>query len=398
MSLKKIVIISNDRLPIPALLGGAVENLMTSLLSKNEAYDNFRFIVFSPYINEIEQSNINFAYTKFIFINTNSFIYKLIKAFRYLLNKIPGITIENQYLHEVKKSLKKIKDVDIILIQNSPIYLNFLNNFHNTKLILHLHNDYISNNIDYNDRLFSKANLILTVSEYLKNKIIANTTINLNVEVLYNGIDINRFNADIDSNEIIQLRSLYNIQKNNFLIAYAGRLQEDKGVDKVIDAFIKFNQRYKSKLIIIGGSEFANNKSDVFLQKIIDKTRIHSHNIIFTNYVDYSKIHLYYQLPDVFVLPSLCEEAFGMTVLEALASSKPVIVTDAGGIPEVVSQDCSIILRRDNRLIDNIVNSLVTLYKDQAFKVRLSENARIRSLKFTDNLFFDRFSILINKI
>ena len=388
--------ISNDRLPITASLGGAVENLVNILVDKNESVGAFKFVLFSTYSKESEI--FSSVKKEFIYINTDSLCYRFKKYCRFLLNRMTFFRIENQYLHEVKQKLQHIEDIDIILIENEPRYLLFFGDYYDKKIVLHLHNDYVTNNLKYNDEIFSKANLILTVSNYLKNKIIRYTTVDLNVQVLHNGIDINRFSKIKKVVEIQKLKSIYKIHENDFVIAYAGRLQEDKGVDLVIDSFIKFNQSHDAKLLIIGGSEFANKTNDFFAQKIINKARMHSHKIIFTNYVDYTKIHLYYQLPNVFVLPSLCEEAFGLTVLEALASSKPVIVTNAGGIPEVVSEDCSIILQRDDKLIDNLVKSLVNLYEDENYRQSLSNNARIRSLMFTDNLFFENFSRFINSI
>jgi spore coat protein SA len=393
---RKIVVISNDRLTITASLGGAVENLVNILVNKNESIGAFKFVLFSTYSKESEI--LSSEKKEFIYINTDSLCYRLKKYCRFLFNRMTFFRIENQYLHEVKQKLQHIEDIDIILIENEPRYLLFLDDYYDKKIILHLHNDYVTNNVKYNDEIFSKANLILTVSNYLKNKIIKYTTVDLNVQVLHNGIDINRFSRIKKVDEIQNLKSIYKIHENDFVIAYAGRLQQDKGVELVIDSFINFNQLHESKLILIGASEFANKKSDLFAQRIFNKAKLNSHNIIFTNYVEYSKIHLYFQLANVFVLPSLCEEAFGLTVLEALASSKPVIVTDAGGIPEVVSEDCSIILQRDDKLIDNLVKSLVNLYEDKNYRQSLSNNARIRSLMFTDNLFFENFSRFINSI
>jgi spore coat protein SA len=389
---KNIVILANGSLPIPSILGGAVENLVTTILFKNEISSDFNFTVISPIYNIEQQLKYKFKHCQFILINTSTITFTIAKIFRYFANRIPGINIESQFLYTAKKRLKVINDIDIIIIENAPNYLNFFDKKKFPNLVLHLHNDYISNCKNFNNKIFSKAILIITVSKYLEQKLRQNSSVNLNIKTLYNGIDLERFNIDILSlNEVVKIKSKLNLFENDFIIAFAGRLQEDKGVELVIDAFMNFKYFDKSKLLIIGSSKFANSLSDNFMKKILKKAQKFQDRIIFTNYIDYSKIHLYYSIPNIFVLPSLCEEAFGMTILEAIASSKPVIVTDAGGIPEVVDKSCAIIIKRDKFILENMINHLNIFFENPSLIKQFGINSHVRSMSFSDEIYHEKF-------
>ena len=69
-------------------------------------------------------------------------------------------------------------------------------------------------------------------------------------------------------------------------------------------------------------------------------------------------MHYIYQLADISVIPSLCEDAAPLVAVEAMASGLPLIVTKSGGIPEYVSRKCALILEKDNQLIPNLQKSL----------------------------------------
>ena len=162
---KNIVILTNGSLPIPSILGGAVENLVTTILFKNEISFDFNLTVVSPIYNIEQQLKYKFKHCQFILVNTNTIIFTIAKIFRYFANRIPGINIESQFLYTAKKRLKVINDIDIIILENVPNYLNFFDKkkFDN---ILFLKNIKINFSLDEmgtgNGRIFNNFKFLIS--------------------------------------------------------------------------------------------------------------------------------------------------------------------------------------------------------------------------------------------
>ena len=87
--------------------------------------------------------------------------------------------------------------------------------------------------------------------------------------------------------------------------------------------------------------------------------RIGRDKVIFTGYIPHEELPKYYALADLVVLPSTCEEAAGLTVIEAMMMQRPVITTTMGGIPEYTNPECAVLLENDEYFVmgDNCNNS-----------------------------------------
>ncbi len=114
------------------------------------------------------------------------------------------------------------------------------------------------------------------------------------------------------------------------VILYVGRIVREKGLYTLVDAFDRLRQkRFNANLVIVGEGPL---KGDLV-------TEIHSRGldryVHFTGSIDEAKLVDLYKSSDAFVLPSLYEP-FGIAALEAMASGVPVVVTDTGGLSEIV--------------------------------------------------------------
>jgi glycosyltransferase involved in cell wall biosynthesis len=144
------------------------------------------------------------------------------------------------------------------------------------------------------------------------------------VSIIPNGIDPEIFdNTSCDT----AFLNRYALEKDNFVL-YIGRLFSLKGIQYLIKAFQNLKKRDKLlKLVIAGIGDF-----EPYLRKIAQGAE----DIIFIGYVDSIMIKkLLYENCLTVVVPSIYE-TFPMVVLEAMACSKPVIASNAGGIPLLV--------------------------------------------------------------
>lgn len=159
---------------------------------------------------------------------------------------------------------------------------------------------------------------LIAVSEWIKSMV---TSCNGGIDVIPNGIDINRFSP----NNGVHLPDLEDI--NCPKILFVGRLLEMKGIKTLIDAAKIVLKEKKIHLIFAGSGNAGLWERDL--------QSLSKDDYSFLGYVDYTSIQDLYKSSDIFVLPSLSESC-PLSLLEAMGCQKPPIATKVGGIPEIV--------------------------------------------------------------
>src|SRR5690625_1839373 len=139
-----------------------------------------------------------------------------------------------------------------------------------------------------------------------------------------NGVDLGKFDISKKVEWRKVIRSKYNLSSDDFVLGFIGRLDKDKGIDELLEAFkLTINIYSNIRLIIIGPSD----KNDGLNQKLLEWSKS-SESVIYTGFTN--KVEKYISALDVLVQPSY-REGFGSVVIEAAAMGIPVIVTDIPG-------------------------------------------------------------------
>ncbi|MDY3959688.1 glycosyltransferase family 4 protein [Romboutsia timonensis] len=390
-----ILIITSGYLPTPAVRGGAVENLIDFIIEDNEIYKNHEIILYSVYDKKIPEFN-KYEKCQVNYINTESIRYKISRLFRGIINKIPGVYIGNAYICRVKKMIKKedLDNIDFIIIENCPEFSLVIEKKLHKKLILHLHNDNLNNKTKLNKRIFNSYFKILTVSNFISNRVkkIDETSAN-KVNVLYNGIDLSKFNSELY--DLKETRKKYNISKSDKVIMFSGRLVREKGIRELIEAFIKIERTHDLKLLIVGGLSYSNNDEDSYVKELRKLSREYSDRIIFTGFVNYEEIPKLYAIADIGVIPSLCNDAFNLTTIEFMQNEVPVIVSSNGAMKELITPDCGIVVEYDDKFIESLREAIIKLL-DNRLRLQMGKNARIQANKFSKEIYCERFNKLLN--
>ena len=338
----KILIVSGGHLPIPASKGGAVENLITMYLDENEQkFHNNIDVISCPSISNTRK----YKYSNIIVIKTGIVgkIYYKIKRILKNENKINAFMYKSLYF--LKKSKKQY---DLILCENEPDFCIKLNNIYNGKVILHLHNDFLYENVKNYNKVINSTKKIICVSKFIKTRVNSDKAF-----VCYNGIDYNNFKYD--EKKVNDLKNRLNINDNDFVFVYAGRIVFEKGVNELVKSFNKLNKKYKNiKLIIIGAPVFKNKNNNYLYEKIKNDN---NENIICTGFIKNNNIKDYYYLSNIQVTPSIVNEAFGLTAVEALATGLRVISTNSGGLPELINSKNGVIIDKEN-LENNLYDAM----------------------------------------
>jgi len=148
----------------------------------------------------------------------------------------------------------------------------------------------------------------------------------------------------------------YNFTKDDKIVLFVGGLDSAhyfKGVDYLIKAFEKIENK-NIKCLIVG----KGNLKPKFEQMV--KQRHLESRIKFSGYVQSEDLPKYYNLCDIFILPSINKaEAFGIVLLEAMACAKPLIASNLKGVRSVAEQSGILIEPKNSSDIAAKINYLV---------------------------------------
>ncbi|ASJ09863.1 glycosyl transferase [Thermococcus sp. P6] len=145
------------------------------------------------------------------------------------------------------------------------------------------------------------------------------------ISIIPNGVDDGRFTPARDKEEI---KAKFGVSGD--VVLYVSRMSYRKGPHVLLNAFSSIDG---ATLVMVGsGDMLPFLKMQAKFLGIEDR-------VIFTGYLDDEELPEVFRMADVFVLPSTTAEAFGIVVLEAMASGVPVVATSVGGIPEVVREN-----------------------------------------------------------
>jgi glycosyltransferase involved in cell wall biosynthesis len=131
--------------------------------------------------------------------------------------------------------------------------------------------------------------------------------------------------------DLAQFRNKYALPQEK-IVLFVGRMVYEKGVHVLVNAAPKVLEKANAKFIIVGNGYMKDQ-----LSTIVNNTGL-AHKVMFTGFVDDETLRKLQKCADVSVVPSLFEP-FGIVALEAMAAKSPVVVSDTGGLSEIVNHD-----------------------------------------------------------
>ncbi len=164
-------------------------------------------------------------------------------------------------------------------------------------------------------------------------------------------------------------------------VIFAGKLSKGKGIELLIEAAIKILKKRKVTFIFAGSVDSKN------LIERAQKNKDFRENSKFLGGIDHNDLMDFYKDSSLVVMPSIYPEAFGRVALEALAVGIPVVVSDFGGLPEII--DDRITGRVINPTAENLAGAIIDIldnekkYKDNIKReyTRLKNKFEIIPLK-----------------
>lgn len=151
--------------------------------------------------------------------------------------------------------------------------------------------------------------------------------------------------------------------------------------------------------MIIGGSFFGNtNDEDEFIRSLKEKAMKIKGNIVFTGFIPYEKMPDYLQLADIAVIPSVWDDPFPTTELEAQAMGLPIITTIRGGIPEEVGSKNAILLETDESFVNNLATAILNLYENPKKRYKMSIASLERGQLFDKEKYAKLFFVALDSL
>ena len=396
MKIKKILLIPPLNYPVPAVQGGAVEQLITFLLEQNEKYKLTKFIVISKYNKRAKK--IKYKHSKVYFYTEQICFSSLYFNFRWFLYrifcKVSCNSIAKKFFHYGHDPLSKYQYFCSFVAKSEKVegisiegqwelpfaHLNHLKT--NPKIFVHLH---ASRKEDVSVRTVFPNSILL--SEQLKSIWIKHNIPGENI-ILKNCANTEAFGATFNEKDKLLFKTELGINSNEMVLLYCGRITIGKGILQLLGAVNDL--RIPFKLLLIGSANFGVSCNDDFettIKEIIKNDK----RIIPLGFIDNSKLPFYFSLADVFIFPSIHPEGAPLVTIEAMAAGLPIIATNSGGTAEYITNDTAYILPIDDNLTKNITNSITELYYNRAKRKSMSKAGRERAQQFSKENYYRNF-------
>ena len=217
---------------------------------------------------------------------------------------------------------------------------------------------------------------IIAVSHFIKKEIMGIGIDDTKITVIHHGVDQDKFNPGVKPKDIL---SKYPQLKGRKVVFHPARIGLGKGCDTSIKAINLVKSKYPDVILVLAGSkniiDWGNTqqKDIAYLVNLIKHFNMRDNIMI--DYYSLDEVKKLYALSLVCLYPSTVNEPFGLTMLEAQACAKPMVVTNAGGMPEIIKDGINgfVIPVRDYETLAAKINHLL---EDKKLRERLGYTGR----------------------
>ena len=300
----KVILLS--QIPLPYTKIGSWSTLYGNYFQENHQID---FIICPK--ADYKYKNIVYSFVKEGFVQKifSKITNKRFSNFNKALQQV--IKPNEKYIIQVVDNFKIIPELETFLRDTNlreQCYLQFF--YHGfAPFLSQVKSDTFFHSID--------EMVVLTNDSYKKHLEYYNTT-PVRFSVLHNGIDTSKF-FKLSEDKKIEFRKKNKIKAKTVFI-WCSQDRPKKGLDFILDVWKRvYSKDEEMQLLIIGTNREINIEGVRSLGRVPN-----------------NEIAAYYQLADVYLFPSLCQEGFGLTLVEALHSGCYCIASNIGGIPEVL--------------------------------------------------------------
>lgn len=310
---------------------------------------------------------------------------------------------------EIKETFKEFfeeAEPDILHVHNmhyfSKVHIETLEQMCKTKgipLVLTAHNV-------WDDVLFleltHKVNWshIIAVSHFIKREIIGIGVDDIDITVVHHGVDQDKLHPGVDTKHILEK---YPQLKGKKVIFHPARIGLAKGCDISIKAMNIVRQMSPDAMLVLAGSKNiidwggTQQKDIAYLVNLVKHFDMED-NILIDMYT-LDEVKELYEISDICLYPSTSPEPFGLTMLEAMSMAKPMIVSNMGGMPEIIKDGINgfVVPVRD---FETMAAKICQLLEDSKLKRRFGYTGRqmVESQYTKEKVTMDTMAVYNNAI
>lgn len=223
---------------------------------------------------------------------------------------------------------------------------------------------------------------IIAVSAFIQQELLAVGVSERQVTMIHHGIDVEHLASARVDQRIVDAKF-----KGRRIIFHPARMGLAKGNDVSVKAMRLIKQQVPEAMLVMAGTKniidwtLSQEREIGYILHLVREFKLTDD--VYVNYFTRKEIISMYAIAEVCIYPSAFGEPFGLTMLESLAAGKPMVVTDSGGMPEIIKSDVNgyVIRVRD---VQALAERCVRLLRDDALRQRLGETGqRMVRARFT---------------
>ncbi len=217
---------------------------------------------------------------------------------------------------------------------------------------------------------------IIAVSHFIKREIIGTGYSHRKITVIHHGIDHRIYSSKVNPQAVFKK---YPILKGKKVVFHPARMGLAKGCDVSIKAMRIIKERFPDSILVLAGSKNiidwtqSQQKDIAYMVSLVKALRLED-NILIEAFalVDMPRL---YAASSVCVYPSTASEPFGLTMLEAISSARPMVVTETGGMPEIIKDGVNgfIVPVKD---FESLASRIIQLLANKDLRDRLGYTGR----------------------
>ena len=184
--------------------------------------------------------------------------------------------------------------------------------------------------------------------------------------------------ATVKLDKFLSIKRKYTNKKEDLIIGSVGRLNWAKGYDLLIESLSIIKKEHPNFQMKIAGDGPYRNK----LENMIDQYSLRD-NVFILGELHYNDIPKFYKSINLYTQPSI-SEALSITLQEAMASSLPILASNAGGIPEVIDHNETGILFEKGNKKELLIGLKKIINMDNSQREKMGQKARERSIEKFD--------------